>query len=122
MAHYFKFRLPVLNKVVRACKLFRAFSKESDFLPEPSGRDRKLLLPRAALNSAHTVNTMLEREGHLYRRERIKTLSSLGPSSRDTPQSKSGNLNLSLQESHKYHFLDPFCICTWPLNQDNRDK
>lgn len=72
MVRYFKFRLPVLNKLVPACKLFRAFSKESDCLPEPSGRDRKLLLPRAAITPAHTINPI--EEGYLFRDERITPL------------------------------------------------
>lgn len=79
MVHYFKFRLPVLNKLVPACKLFRAFSKENDCLPEPSGRDRKLLLPRAAITPAHTMNPI--GEGYLYRDERITSLSNSCPSS-----------------------------------------
>lgn len=63
MAHYFKFRLPVLNKLVPACELFRAFPKDSDFPPEPPGRGRKLLLPRAALTSARTMNPTWKERG-----------------------------------------------------------
>jgi len=53
---YFKFRLPILNTLVPACELSRAFLKKSDFPPEPSGRERKLLLPRAAPSSVHTMD------------------------------------------------------------------
>lgn len=86
-----------------ACKLFRSFSKENDCLTEPSGRDRRLLLPRAAITPAHTMKPV--GEGYLYKDERITPLSNSCPSSQDTPWSKSENLNLSLKESHKVTFL-----------------
>lgn len=119
MVHYFKFRLHVLNKLVPACKLFRAFSKENDCLPEPAGRDRKLQLPRAAITPARTMNPI--GEGYLCGDERITPLNNSCPSSWDMPPGKGENVNLSLEESHKHHFLDPVSICTRPLNQD-RDK
>lgn len=50
----------------------------------------------------------MEKKEHLYRDDIITPLNSLSSSSQDRPKSTTGNWNPSLEESHKYNFLDLF--------------
>lgn len=59
MLPYFKFRLPVLNKLVPACKLFRAFSKENACMSLQAGTESCYCHKQQLLQ--HTPRSQLER-------------------------------------------------------------